>query len=361
MYIVLMAGGIGSRFWPRSRSSKPKQLLNIFGQRSMLQMTYERIKHLTDPEKILVITNRDLKEGITGQLPDIPEENIIGEPFGKNTAPCIAVACAIMKKREKEGSNEAMVVLPADHLIQDEQRFYDVLQTAVGYASRNAYLLTIGIVPKYPETGYGYIQRDDSILSENHKTIYKVKTFAEKPNRDTAERFIKSGDFLWNSGMFVWNLDTIMSELEEHLPDLADGVFKIMENVDTENMDESILDVYSRIKSVSIDYGILEVSGKVGVIEGDFNWNDVGSWEAVHNIQEKDKDNNFINTDKYVTIDAKDNYLYSSQGKMIVAMDVEGMVLVETEDAILLCKKDESQKVKNVVDILRAKNWEEYL
>ncbi len=361
MYIVLMAGGIGSRFWPRSRSSKPKQLLNIFGQRSMLQMTYERIKHLTDPEKILVITNRDLTEGITGQLPDLPKENIIGEPFGKNTAPCIGIACAIMKKREKEGSNEVMVVLPADHLIQDEQKFYDVLQTAVGYASRNAYLLTIGIVPKYPETGYGYIQRDDTILSENHKTIYKVKTFAEKPNRDTAERFIKSGDFLWNSGMFVWNMDTIMSELEEHLPDLADGVFKIMENVDTENMDESIVDVYSRIKSVSIDYGILEVSGKVGVIEGDFNWNDVGSWEAVHNIQEKDKDNNFINTEKYVTIDAKDNYLYSSQGKMIVAMDVEGMVLVETEDAILLCKKDESQKVKNVVDILRAKNWEEYL
>jgi mannose-1-phosphate guanylyltransferase len=361
MYIVLMAGGIGSRFWPMSRFSKPKQLLNLFGNRSMLQMTYDRISHLTKPENVLVITNQELKDAVVAQLPELPGENIIGEPFGKNTAPCIGLACAIMKKREADSNNEVMVVLPADHLIQDENKFYEVLNSAVHFAGKNDYLLTIGIIPKYPETGYGYIQRNEKILSTNQKTIYKVKTFAEKPNRETAERFIKSGDFFWNSGMFVWNLKTILTELEEHIPDLAEGVESLVDNVDTKHMDESILDVYSKIKSESIDYGILEVSHKVGVIEGDFSWNDVGSWEAVHNILDKDHENNVVVSDKNIIIDSKDNYLYSSQGKMIVAMNMEGVVLVETDDAILLCKKDQSQKVKTVVDILRMKNWDEYL
>jgi mannose-1-phosphate guanylyltransferase len=361
MYVVLMAGGIGSRFWPRSRSSKPKQLLNIFGNRSMMQMTYDRIKNLTEPEKILIITNNDLTDTIAEQIPGIPRENIIGEPYGRNTAPCIGVACAIMKKREPADENDVMVVLPADHLIQEEQKYHDVLNAAVGYASKNNYLLTIGIVPSYPETGYGYIQRNETVLSENHKTIFKVKTFAEKPNRETAERFLKSGDFFWNSGMFVWNLKTIISEIEEHIPDLADGIGTISADIDTNRQNDAILDVYSKIKSVSIDYGILEVSRRVGVIEGDFTWNDVGSWEAAHNIAKKDEKGNYVNAGRSILINAKDNYLYSSKNKMVVAMDVDGLVLVETEDAILVCKKDQSQNVKNVVDVIRQKNWDDYL
>jgi mannose-1-phosphate guanylyltransferase len=361
MYFVLMAGGIGSRFWPRSRSSQPKQLLQILGTRSMMQMTYDRIRNLAEPEKILIVTNQDLKEAIAEQIPDIPRENIIGEPFGRNTAPCVGLACAFMKNREPADSNEVMVVLPADHLIQDEQKYLDVLKTAVNYAAHNDYLLTIGIVPAYPETGYGYIQRNEAVLSSNQKTIYKVKTFAEKPNRDTAERFLKSGDFFWNSGMFVWNYNTIMKEFEEYIPELAEGIHQIAEDVGTDNQDEAVLDLYSKIKSISLDYGILEVSKRVGVIEGDFRWNDVGSWEAVYNISEKDDQANVVNTDKKIMLNAGDNYLYSSENKIIVAMDVEGLVLVETDDAILICKKEKSQNVKNVVDLLRQKNWDTYL
>jgi len=359
MYIVLMAGGIGSRFWPRSRFFKPKQFLNILGDQSMLQMTYNRIKDLTSPEKILVVTNKEFTKSVKEQLPEIPGKNIIGEPFGRNTAPCIGLACSIMQKRGAE--NEVMVVLPSDHLIQDEDKFCDVLHSAVSFSESNEYLLTIGITPKNPETGYGYIQRNDTVLYHNGKPIYKVKTFAEKPNLETAERFIKSGDFFWNSGMFVWNLKTILEEFEKYLPDLHEGIHAMAKTIDTDQMDLIIEEIYSLIKPVSIDYGILENSKRVGVIEGDFSWNDVGSWSAVHTISEKDEHDNFINSDKNLMLDSNDNYLYSSEGKMVVAMDIEGLVMVETEDAILLCKKDQSQKVKNIVDLIRQKKWDSYL
>ena len=359
MYIVLMAGGIGTRFWPRSRISKPKQMLNILGNHSMLRMTYNRIKGLTEDEKILVITNAELTDMVREDLPELPRQNIIAEPFGRNTAPCIGLAASIIQKRSRL-KNEVMVVLPADHLIEEEDKFRETLQVAAQYALEDKCLITMGITPAYPETGYGYIQKDKVISTELDKKIYKVKTFAEKPNKDIARRFIQSGDFLWNSGMFIWTTDSIMASFDEHQPDLMDGLYLIREAVDKPTMDEVIFDVYSKIKSLSIDYGILEVASNVCVIEADFKWNDIGSWEAVYNISDKDKNGNAVLAPDHLFLDAKNNYFFSSK-KLITAIDVENLVVVETDDAILICRKDRSQRVKDLVDILRRKERYKYL
>jgi mannose-1-phosphate guanylyltransferase len=358
MYIVLMAGGIGTRFWPRSRASLPKQMLNIFGERSMLQMTYDRIKELTSTDKILVITSSELKDSVSKQLPEIPEKNIIAEPFGRNTAPCIGLAGAIIQSREK--NDEIMIVLPSDHLIKDVEKFKNTLITAAKFVPEGECLITIGIKPEYPETGYGYIQKYSEIASTFNRSIYKVKTFAEKPNLETAKRFLESGDFLWNSGMFIWSVKSIMDEFDEHQPELAEGLNFLKEKVDTPQMDEAVYDVYSKTKSISIDYGIMEAAKNVCVIEADFAWNDVGSWEAVYNISEKDSKGNAVQAPEKILLNAKNNYIFSSK-KLVAAVDIEDLVIVETDDALLICRKDESQKVKDVVDNLRRKKFDKYL
>jgi mannose-1-phosphate guanylyltransferase len=358
MYVVIMAGGTGTRFWPRSRATMPKQMLNLFGKRTMMQLTYDRIKDFVENDKILIITNNELKEGIIQQLPEIPEKNIIAEPFGRNTAPCIALAAAIIKKRG--GEKESMVVLPADHLIQEIDKFRECIFAAAEYAPKQGCLITVGIKPAYPETGYGYIQKAEPLSQTTDKPIYKVKTFAEKPDIEIAERFMKSGDFLWNSGMFIWTVESILKAMAEHQPELADGILSIMNQLDSQEMDASVRQVYTQIKPVSIDYGVMEEASKVCVIEADFNWNDVGSWEAVYNITEKDSCNNAIEAPKNIVLDSKNNYIFSDK-KMIAAVGVEDLVIVDTEDALLVCKKEKSQQVKDLVETIRKNGLENYL
>jgi len=358
MYIVLMAGGVGTRFWPRSRRMYPKQLLNIIGSRSMIQLTYDRIKSLTTADKILVITNKEQKPLIVKQLPEIPIDNIISEPMGRNTAPCIGLAASIIRAKQKE--NEIMVILPADHLVGDISEFQKTIIAGVNFIKKQDYLLTMGITPQYPETGYGYIQSGDKIIESNGKEIFKVKTFAEKPNLATAERFLKSGDFFWNSGMFIWTVNNILSEFDEFLPELSDDLLKIENSVGGDNFEELLYDIYSRTKPISIDYGIMEHAKHVCVIKANFNWNDLGSWEAVYNISPKDKQGNVVNGSDAVVINSKNNYFYSAK-KLIAAVDVEDLVVVEMDDAILICKRNESQNVKNIVDYLYRKEMDEYL
>ena len=358
MYFVLMAGGIGSRFWPLSRAAVPKQMLSLLNERSMLQMTYDRIRPLAEADKILVITNIDLKKQVREQLPELPERNIIAEPFGRNTAPCIGLAGAIIQKRSEK--NEVMVVLPADHLIEDEADFRETIRSAINHAQQEPCLITIGIKPHYAETGYGYIQRGEKISRSITKDVFKVKTFAEKPNQDTAERFLKSGDFLWNSGMFIWSTALIMKEFKRYQPEIAEGLKEICKAVDTAHMYKTIKRVYARMKSVSIDYAIMEVAKRVCILEADFKWNDVGSWEAAYHISEKDQQSNAMKTKESCVIEAKNNYVYSKK-KLVALVDVEDLVVVETDDALLICKKGKSQKVKNVVDALRQNNLMEYL
>ncbi len=358
MHVVLMAGGVGSRFWPRSRQKNPKQLLNLVGDKSMIRQTYERIKDLTSDDKILVITNQDLKDPIGEHLPELPEKNIIAEPFGKNTAPCIGLAAAIVRKRAS--IDEPMVVLPADHLIKETEAFQQTIKTAALHAQQSDHLVTIGITPTYPETGYGYIQRGEPLTVIDNRTIYKVKTFAEKPNLETAKLFLQSGDFLWNSGMFIWKTSTILREFEEHQPEMAEGFEKIYQAVDTPDMDEVILDVYMRVKSISIDYAIMEQAKHVSIIEADFTWSDLGSWEAAYAISPKDEQANAVTAKKSVVIDSQNNLIYAPN-KLIALVDVENLVVVETDDAILICRKDSSQRVKEVVDYLKKKKLNEFL
>jgi len=358
MYIVLMAGGVGSRFWPRSRFKKPKQMLELLGEQSMLQMTYERIKPLTSADKILVITNVELADSVKEQLPEIPHDNIIAEPFGKNTAPCIGLAAAIVQKRESE--DQVMVVLPADHLINDHETFRNTIKTAAEYASARECLITIGIKPTYPETGYGYIQRGPEITRKAGKPLYKVKTFAEKPNLETARRFVESGDFLWNSGMFIWSTNLIVEQFKEYEPDIYHGIEQMRAAVGTPAFDETVSDVYSKIPSVSVDYAIMEVTRNVCILESDFVWNDVGSWEAAYNISEKDKQGNALFSRDSCLVDARNNFFYVKD-KLVAAVGVDDLVVVETDDALLICKKEQSQRVKEIVDNLRRKKKFEYL
>jgi mannose-1-phosphate guanylyltransferase len=353
-----MAGGTGTRFWPRSRKSYPKQLLNIIGSRSMLQLTFDRIKKITSPDKILIITNNEQKSKIEDQLPEIPNENIIPEPIGRNTAPCIGLAATIIKKIQDQ--NEVMVVLPADHLIGNAASFVKTIKAGVDYIKSNECLLTLGITPTYPETGYGYIQARDKISDSRGMDIYKVKTFAEKPNKETAQRFLKSGDFFWNSGMFIWKVKHILHEIDEFIPELSYDLKQIEKSYGKRNYNKILSDVYSRTKSISIDYGIMEHATDVCVIKADFKWNDLGSWEAVHNISPKDKNGNVIDSNQSVLINVHNNYFYSSK-KLIAAVDVEDLVVVEMDDAILVCKRENSQNVKMIVDQLERKDMEEYL
>jgi mannose-1-phosphate guanylyltransferase len=358
LYIVLMAGGVGTRFWPMSRKANPKQLLQIVGSKTMLRLTYERIKTLTDANRILVITGKNLKKAIEQELPEIPAGNIIPEPMGKNTAPCIGLAAALIAANGD--SEEPMVVLPADHLVSEKRNFQNTVKLAVQYASTSGCLLTIGIKPTYPETGYGYIQLGKELFSKGKRKIYEVRTFAEKPNLETAERFLRSGDFVWNSGMFIWRTDAILNEIDEHLPELREDLYKVEKAAHKKTFTRTLSDVYSRTKAISIDYGVMEIARNVCVVKADFKWNDLGSWEAVYNISPKDKNLNVIHAKGGLSIDSKNNYLYS-KGKLIATVGVENIIVVDMDDAILICRKEHSQSVKELVENLSRKGMNDYL
>lgn len=353
LFAVIMAGGVGSRFWPRSKEKSPKQLLTIFGENSMIQNTVDRLKGLVDDENIYVITNKIQKPEIVAQLSQIPKENIIEEPFGRNTAACIGLASIIIEKRNKDA---VTLILPADHIIKDKEIFHNILKNSAVFADESKGLVTIGIPPTRPETGYGYIQIDDKSVSDN---IFKVLTFAEKPNYATAVRFIESGDFMWNSGMFIWRTDAILNEIKTYLPDLYDGLDAIRKDIDTPNYEKTLFNVYGILKSISIDYGIMEKSKQVFLIKGEFSWSDVGSWEEVYQLTEKNSEGNALKGNIYSdrTIDS---YIYSPD-KFTAVIGVESLIIINTKDALLVCRRDHCQDVKKIVDHLKINKMSEYL
>ncbi len=353
IYAVIMAGGVGSRFWPRSRAATPKQLLNIFGEESMIQNTVKRLNGLVDEKNVFVITNKIQRDKIIEQLPGVPADNIIAEPFGKNTAPCVALSAVIVNKMNPDG---VILTLPADHLILDEELFKETLSKAADFAYRNDSLVTIGITPTRPETGYGYIQMNEE---EVEAGIHKVETFAEKPNYATAKRFVKSGDFFWNSGMFIWRSDAILNELEKHMPDLYNPILEVREAYGTDRFEEVLTNIYGQLKSISIDYGVMEKSNKVYLIKGDFNWNDVGSWEAVYQLSDRDENGNVKIGDVY-TENTLGSYIKNDH-KFTAVIGVENVVVIETDDALLIVNRNEAQNVKNVVDYLKMKNRKELI
>ena len=352
-YAVIMAGGIGARFWPRSKKKSPKQLLKIVGDNTMIQETVRRINGLIPKENILIVTNETQKPRIIEQLPEIPIENIIIEPFGRNTAACIGLAAIVIQKRSPDA---VTFVMPADHIIKDDESFLNTLKTASQFSIENQALVTIGIQPTRPETGYGYIQIDED---SGKSSVYKVLTFAEKPNYATAVNFIKSGDFFWNSGMFIWKIDTILNEFKQLMPDLHEGLVKISEQLDTPDFSNKLNEIYGHLKSISIDYGIMEKSDKVFLVKGQFSWSDVGSWEAVYELSEKDGDGN-VKVGTVYTDMALDSYIYSPD-KLTAVIGLDNVIVINCNDALLICKRDKAQDVKNVIDYLKLNKLNDHL
>ena len=352
-FAVIMAGGIGARFWPRSKKQSPKQLLKIVGDSTMIQETVRRIHGLVPKENILIVTNEVQKPGIIEQLPEIPIENIIVEPFGRNTAACIGLASIIIQKRSPDA---VTFIMPADHIIKDSDKFLETLKTAAKFSSENKGLVTIGIQPTRPETGYGYIQIDEDSGKDD---VYKVLTFAEKPNYATAVNFIKSGDFFWNSGMFIWKIDTILEEIKLLMPDLYEGLIKIKEQINNPDFHNILSEVYGHLKSISIDYGIMEKSDKVFLVKGQFSWSDVGSWEAVYELSEKDNDGNVKVGTVYTDL-AMDSYIYSPD-KFAAVIGLDNIIVINHKDALLICRRDKAQDVKNIIDYLKLNKLDELL
>ncbi|MBP3191560.1 mannose-1-phosphate guanylyltransferase [Natronogracilivirga saccharolytica] len=362
-YALIMAGGIGSRFWPKSRIDAPKQFLSFFEDKTLLQNTIDRIRPIIPVERIIVSTNADYVDIVKEQIPDIPLENIVGEPVAKNTAPCIAFAASFIHYRDPEAT---MVVLPSDHFIQNEDAFLKDLELSARIAEEKNRLVTIGITPTRPETGYGYIQyNDENTISFNGDTAYPVKTFAEKPDVQTALKFLQSGDFLWNSGMFIWRTERVLEEIKKHLPVLHHQVEILHQHLSDNdgNISRDVLhSVYHSCFSVSIDYGIMEKSEDVVVVPSHFHWSDLGSWMAIYELQKDqgDEDGNILNSQNILTVKSQNCYVSSANRKLIALVGLQGIGLIETDDAMLICKLDSSQNVKEVYDKLEERDLREY-
>lgn len=357
MMALIMAGGSGTRFWPKSRESHPKQLLQIVGEGTMLQNTVCRLNPLIPNERIFIVCKESQRDAVVAQMPQLPAENVIVEPWGKNTAPCIGLAALFMRKRF---GDEVMVVLPADHLIGPADNFRATLATSGKIASEDKVLITIGIPPTFPATGYGYIQCSDETIGRGNVTAQKVKAFAEKPNLETAERFLASGDFLWNSGMFVWRISTIMEQFDEHLPQLSDGLREIEQALGTAQEQETISRVYQQIKSISIDYGVMEKAKNVVVLPANFEWNDIGSWDEVYKLSAKDKEQNALLHGNHVMYESN-GCLVDVKDKIVATVGVQDLLIVESEGALLICPRARAQEVKELVELIKRRKMTELL
>lgn len=347
-FAVIMAGGVGSRFWPKSRTKLPKQYLDLTGGETMIQAAARRFKSLLPDERIFVVTTKDQELLVNQQLPWLSNENIIFEPVGKNTAPCIGLSAIHIQARDPEA---VMIVAPADHLITDTEEYQHVLKNGVKIIRENpSALVTIGIEPTYPATGYGYIQRGEP-LKGNNGNAFRVKAFAEKPNLEVAQQFYSSGEFLWNSGTFLWRADTILSELDELMPDLFDSLLKIRSAINKPEVEQITETVYKEIFSESIDYGVMEQASNVIVLEGTFGWSDLGSWEEVFKLAPKNKNGNVI-IGKPILKDVTNSYIETSD-RVVAVLSVDNLVVVDTPDALLICDRKHSQDVKWVVEKLK--------
>ena len=351
---LIMAGGRGERFWPKSRKSLPKQFLSLTDDgRTMIQLTVERIRPLIDLEDIYISTNRAYRGLVMEQLPGIPPENILCEPVGRNTAPCIGLG-AVQKAKKYEDA--VMMVLPSDHLIKYNQMFLNALKDGCSIAEKGKNLVTIGITPDYPETGYGYIK---FLPQQADGNAYAVDRFVEKPDMETAKEYLESEEYLWNSGMFIWKVSTILDNMKSMLPDLHQGLFNIAEAIGTDKQEMVLEKVFPELESVSIDYGVMEKAENIFILPGVFGWDDVGSWLAVERIQKSNESGNVV-TGNIITINSKNNIIQGGK-KLIAAVGLENLIIVDTEDATLICDKGSTPDIKLVLENLKICNREEYL
>ena len=351
---LIMAGGRGERFWPRSRQNMPKQFLSLTDDgKTMIQLTVERILPLVAMEDIFIATNRSYKDLVRSQLPDLPEENILCEPVGKNTAPCIGLGAVHMAKRYGDA---VMMVLPSDHLIKYTSLFLNTLSDACDVAEQGENLVTLGIAPDSPETGYGYIKFQPK---QTLGRAFAVERFVEKPDLETAKAYLASEQYLWNSGMFIWKTSTILKNLETYLPETCQGLKKIGEAIGTPMEEQALEREFQAFQAESIDYGVMEKAKNIYILSGSFGWDDVGSWLAVSRIKRSNELGNVVDGN-VVTVDTR-NTTIQGGGKLIAAVGLEDMIVVDSEDALLICEKDHAGDIKKVLENLKICNRTEYL
>lgn len=348
-----MAGGIGSRFWPKSRQSMPKQFLDILGTgKSFIRHTYERFAKIVPPENFLIVTNRRYKELVLQHIPEITDEQILCEPIGRNTAPAIAYAAYTLLKYHPDAE---MIVTPADHLILNEDDFREIINECLEFADRHDALMTVGIKPTRPETGYGYIQVSDN------KLISKVKSFTEKPDLELAQTFIRTGEFYWNSGIFIWKVKSIIEAFEKYLPE-HDALFKgIMRALDTDAEKNIIEMVFSECRAISIDYGIMEKADNVYVRCGEFGWSDVGTWGSVYQHSRKDRYANAIPEKGCYLYDTRSCIVSLPKDKVAVISGLKEYIVVDTDDVLMICPRSEEQNIKKFIDEVKFNDGEKHI
>jgi mannose-1-phosphate guanylyltransferase len=354
-YAVIMAGGRGERFWPRSRLARPKQFLTLAGDRSLLQQSVDRLRLMFAPDHVYVVLGSSHLDLAREQLPELPAENFIVEPEGRNTAPCIGLAAVHIHWRDPDA---AMLVCPADHLIRGEDRFLQCLEQGFQRAASDNALVTIGIVPSRPETGYGYIERDTKSLDQN-PDVFPVRRFVEKPDIEKAKQFVREGTYYWNSGIFIWNTGVILDQIRTHLPELHDGLETIRAWIGTDEQNSVLAEVFPGLPSISIDYGVMEKAPRIFMVEGNFGWDDLGSWGALASIAESEEAGMSVQG-PFVGYD-NTNCFVRSDGTLVAAVGLENLIIVHDENVILICPKERTQDVKELVRQLKELGKDEYL
>ena len=354
-YCIIMGGGIGSRFWPFSKEDRPKQFLDFFGiGRTLIQQTFDRFNQIIPTENIYIATNKNYAALVKEQLPELADNQILLEPTRRNTAPCIAYASY---RIQAINPNANIAVTPADHLILDEPDFLKNIQKGLNFVSKFPALLTLGVKPNRPETGYGYIQTQEG----GTDNIQKVKTFTEKPNNDLAKVFFESGEFFWNSGIFIWNVQTILSALRKYLPDIANRMDQGLNVYNTPNEAAFIEEQYPMFQNISIDYGIMEKTDNAYMLMADFGWSDLGTWGSLYDISEKDENQNAVLKCKSLLVDSENNLLTMPGNKLVVVQGLNDYIVAESDDILLICKKADEQRIKQFVADVAIKYGEEFL
>lgn len=356
-YCVIMAGGIGSRFWPLSKTDTPKQFLDILGMgKTLIRQTFERFLPICPPENFIIVTNAEYKDLVLKDLPEIDGSQILSEPFRRNTAPCIAYANSFIRSKS---TNANIVVTPADHLIINEEAFVKAIKDGIEFTNKNPSLLTLGIKPHKPETGYGYIQVGEQL--EKESSFKKVKTFTEKPDIDLATVFYESGEFFWNSGIFIWSLQSIDEAFENHLPEVQ-TLFKALDaKIGSPDETKALNDTYTECKNISIDYGIMEKADNVAVQTVDFGWSDLGTWSSLYEYSAQDKSSNAIIQGKVLLYDTENSIVNLPKGKVAVIQGLNNYIVVDSGNELLICPKDNEQQIRQFTTDVNSEFGENHI
>jgi len=356
LHAVIMAGGSGTRFWPASRTTRPKQLLAFASGEPLLKVTVNRILPLVPAERVWVVTTAANADSARAILDDLDADHILAEPTGRDTAACVAYAARVLLQHDPDAH---CLVLPADHVIPDEARFRSAMAAGAAVVDRRGGLLTFGITPTRPETGYGYLEVGDEVFTEGGWPVHGLSCFVEKPDRETAEAYLSRGGYLWNSGMFAWRATDLLAEVQRQLPLLFDGIGAIGDALGTPDEAAALAGVYPRLPRTSVDFGIMEAARQCWTIPVDFEWSDVGSWAALDEVLDADERGN-VALGRTFGLDADDNILVGD-GVFVAAVGVRDLVIVATPDAVLVVPKEEAQRVKDVVEAIRGRGWDEVL